>query len=232
MKSEFRRRLAGKSWRMIPHRHGEQLRGGHKAGKGGDPEIKPQRRENDEDEISQRRCETQRLRRSHPVHMQIQRERRKAGFDQGGHITPQRRDVTVQYQPPCDQVQHPQFDQHKRNIHRIQPNQTELTMRDVQQSRWCERKKSRDKATTSSETVTITALTRNISVSRISWVRASWKPSGTSERSWRPSNRRNTALPWLSVDAINATGAIASWCGFPDVTPTNWRGIFPADRQP
>src|SRR3984893_2907348 len=54
LKSEFGRRFAGKSRRMIPRRHVEQRRGGNEPGEGGDPKIKPQRRKNDEDEIAQR----------------------------------------------------------------------------------------------------------------------------------------------------------------------------------
>jgi hypothetical protein len=54
---------------MIQHRHREQFDGGDKAGKGRQPEIQPQRRQDDEHEIGQRRCETERTLRPHRIHM-------------------------------------------------------------------------------------------------------------------------------------------------------------------
>ena len=54
MEGKVRRGLVGELRRAIQHRHGEQLGRRDEAGEGGKPEIKPQRRENDEDEIGQR----------------------------------------------------------------------------------------------------------------------------------------------------------------------------------
>jgi len=53
--------------RMIEHRHAEQFSCRHEAGKGREPEIKPQRRENDKDEVGQRHHEAERLNRAHAL---------------------------------------------------------------------------------------------------------------------------------------------------------------------
>ena len=65
MKGEVRRRLAGELRRAIEHRHREQFGRRDEAGEGGKPEIEPQRRKDDEDEIDQRHHEGQSLRRPH-----------------------------------------------------------------------------------------------------------------------------------------------------------------------
>ena len=86
VKGEIRRRLGGELRRTIEHRHREQFGRRDETGEGGEPEIQPQRRKDDEDEIDQRHHEGERLRRPHRLHLQIQRNRRQAGLDQGAEI--------------------------------------------------------------------------------------------------------------------------------------------------
>ncbi len=133
--AEFGCRLAGKTRRAIQHRHREQFGRGNKAREGGEPEVEPQRRENDEEKIGQRRRKSQRLRRTHPVHVQIQHKGRNAGLDQGGEIAPRPRHIAVHRQPPRQQIQHHEFVQQKRHVHPVQRRQLEPAMRDAAEHR-------------------------------------------------------------------------------------------------
>jgi hypothetical protein len=55
---------------MVEHRHAEQFSRRNKAGEGREPEIEAQRRENNKDEVAQRRHEAERLNRSHVFDVQ------------------------------------------------------------------------------------------------------------------------------------------------------------------
>jgi hypothetical protein len=101
--------------RMIEHRHAEQLGRGDEAGKGREPEIEPQGRENDEDEIGQRHHEAERLHRAHVLDVHGKRNRRQRGLDQRADVTPDHRRIMVMLQAPGDGSVHPQFEQDERN---------------------------------------------------------------------------------------------------------------------
>src|SRR5262249_29311900 len=67
----------------------KQFRARHKAGEGRKPEVEPQGRKNDEDEVEKRPHKGQGLRRSHVAHMRRDHETRQAGFDERADVTPQ-----------------------------------------------------------------------------------------------------------------------------------------------
>ena len=232
LKSEFAARVRRQKPAADTTSPSRAARGGDESGKRGHPEIKPQRRENDEEEIGQRRGKSQRLRRSHPVHMQIQHECRKAGFDQGGQIAPQRRDIAVHRQPPCDQMQHPQFEQQKRNDtpHTAEPDRTGrarrsaspdgATKKDHGQGRDQQRDRDDDR----------------LDAQYLG--QQDFAGQGVAEAGQAPASGH--AVPGIAaapssrgfrVDGINATSAIASCGGFPMCRPANrWRGIVQTDR--
>lgn len=120
MKCRVGRRLIDELRRVIKHRYREQFRGRDEAGEGREPEIQPQRRKNDEDEIGQRHREGQSLGGPHRLHLQIQPNDGQAGFDQGAEIAARIGHVAALRQPRTDQPQHRQFEQVERHKGRNQ----------------------------------------------------------------------------------------------------------------
>ncbi len=116
---------------MIEHRHPEQLRRRDEAGEGREPEVEPQRRKNDEDEIGQWHHETQRQNRSHVFDVQGQRDGWHGGFDQRAEISPEHRHVAVQLQIPADDRMHPQLEQNEWHQDHIEVSRPQTTLPDV-----------------------------------------------------------------------------------------------------
>jgi len=108
-----------------------KLGGGDETGKARKPEIEPQRREDDKDEIDQRRHKTQRLRRAHAVDMQVQPGRRQAGLDQRAEVAARIGNVETLRQPLIELPQHPQFENDERNGGRQQGRDCEMAMPDT-----------------------------------------------------------------------------------------------------
>jgi len=96
----------------------------------GKPEIQPQRRKNDENEIGQRHHEGQRLGRTHRLHLQIQRNGGQAGFNESAEIAARVGHVTALLQPRVEHPQHRQFEQHERYKDRSQRQDREMTVPD------------------------------------------------------------------------------------------------------
>ena len=115
---------------MIEHRHAEQLRGGDGAGEGGKPEVQPQRREDDENEIDHRRDEAERGHRSHAVDMQRQRHRRHRRLDQRADIAAVQRQVASPLHVPLDRTVHPPFEQDERSDDGIQIERRKIAVPD------------------------------------------------------------------------------------------------------
>ena len=123
---------------MIEHRHAKQLNGGDGAGEGGEPEIQPQRREDDEDEIDHRRHETERGHRPHAVDVQRQRDRRHRGLDQRADIAPDHRQVAALLHVAGDLAMHPQFEQDERHDDRIEVFRLQIAVPDAAHRLGCE----------------------------------------------------------------------------------------------
>jgi hypothetical protein len=130
VKCRVGRRLIGELRRVIKHRHREQFRGRDEAGEGREPEIQPQRRKNDEDEIGQRHREGQSLGGPHRLHLQIQPNGGQAGFDQGAEIAARIGHVAALRQPRTDQPQHRHFEQDERHKGRSQLQDRGVTVPD------------------------------------------------------------------------------------------------------
>jgi len=105
---------------MVEHRHAKQLNGGDRAGEGGEPEIQPQRREDDEDEIDHRPDEAERGHRPHAVDVQRQRDRRHRGLDERADIAPDHRQIAALPHVAGNLAMHPQLEQDERPDDRIE----------------------------------------------------------------------------------------------------------------
>ncbi|MHC2223364.1 hypothetical protein ACVL91_001561 [Bradyrhizobium elkanii] len=100
---------------MEEHRHVEQLGRRDEAGEGREPEVEPQRRQDDEDEIDQRRHEAERLLRPHAVDVQRQHDGRQRRLDQHADVAPDHRQVAPLAHVPADRPVHPELEQDQRN---------------------------------------------------------------------------------------------------------------------
>jgi hypothetical protein len=91
---DVRRRVGGRGG-IIEHRHAKQLGRCDESGKGRQPEIEPQRRENDEDEIGKGHHESQRLNQPHIFDVHRQCYGRQRGFDQRPEVAPDYRHIAI-----------------------------------------------------------------------------------------------------------------------------------------
>ena len=123
---------------MIEHRHAKQLHRGDHAGEGREPEIQPQRREDDEDEIGHRRHEAERCHRSHAVDMQRQRDRRHRGFDQRADIAPDHGQIAAVPHMAGDLAMHPQLEQDERHDDRVEIFRLQIAVPDAAHRLGCE----------------------------------------------------------------------------------------------
>jgi len=106
--------LRGLSRRMIEHRHAKQLGRRDESGEGRQPEVKPQRREDDEDKVDERPDEAERRIRAHTVDLQRQRKCRHRRLDEGADIAPDHRQIAALPHMPGDRRMHPHLEQDER----------------------------------------------------------------------------------------------------------------------
>ena len=100
----------------MKQRESEQLGRCHETGESRKPEVEAQGRENDEDEIEERRHKAQGLHRSHVVHVHEEHEAGQAGFNERAYITPRPRNIEIAFELPGDQREHRRFKQDKPRI--------------------------------------------------------------------------------------------------------------------
>jgi hypothetical protein len=118
---------------MIKHRHGQQFGRRDEAGEGRQPEVEPQRRENDEDEIGKGHHEAERLYLAHVLDMHRQRDRGQRGFDQRADVPPDDGNVAVKLQVPPEHRMHPKLEQDERRQDHVEVTQPELAAPDMVQ---------------------------------------------------------------------------------------------------
>ena len=116
--------------RMVKHRHREQLRRRDESGERREPEIQPQRGEDDEDEIGHRHRKPEGSDRSHAVDMQRQRDGRHRGFDEGADVAGVQRQIAPHAHMPLDRARHPDFEQDERDHYRVEILRPEIAVPD------------------------------------------------------------------------------------------------------